>query len=271
VTGGQKYTIFIGNTSGLFFLVSTAGGYPGGRADTAPHHDYYFATYMASFPDNNYLNIATPTVIGNIYQPGAGLSVGSFYGDGFFCYAVKPNAAAIYAYNGGYDDTYSGYFEGTVGIIGDLLVQGTLAKAAGSFKIDHPLDPKNKTLSHSFVESPDMMNIYNGNVRTDRRGFATVTLPKWFDALNKDFRYQLTPIGTFAQAIIQKKVKNNRFVIQTNKPNVEVSWQVTGIRNDAYARKKRIKVEEEKPAEERGTYLYPEGFEKPNVRAARKP
>lgn len=271
VEQGRKYTLYIGNTSGLFFLLSTSGTYPGGRADTAPDDDYYFATYMAAFPDNNYLNIATPTVIGNVYQPGAGLSVGSFYGDGFFAYALQPNAAAIYAYNGGYNDTWSAYFEGTVGVIGDLLVQGTLAKAAGSFKIDHPLDPKNKTLSHSFVEAPDMMNIYNGNVRTDKRGVAVVALPKYFHALNKDFRYQLTPIGTFAQAIVWKKIKNNQFVIKTSKPGVEVSWQVTGVRNDAYARMKRIKVEEAKPAEQRGTYLFPQGFRQPAVRAARKP
>ena len=48
-----------------------------------------------------------------------------------------------------------------------------LSKSIGTFKIDHPLDPANKYLSHSFVELPDMMNIYNGNVMTDaerRRG-----------------------------------------------------------------------------------------------------
>ncbi|MEM7390782.1 MAG: hypothetical protein AAF492_00420, partial [Verrucomicrobiota bacterium] len=54
----------------------------------------------------------------------------------------------------------------------DFHVSGTLSKSLGSFKIDHPLDPANKFLSHSFVESPDMMNVYNGNVRLDDDGEA---------------------------------------------------------------------------------------------------
>ena len=41
------------------------------------------------------------------------------------------------------------------------------------FVIDHPLDPANKYLYHASVESPDVMNIYNGNVVTDANGRAT--------------------------------------------------------------------------------------------------
>jgi hypothetical protein len=147
---------------------------------------------------------------------------------------------------------------------GDVTITGNLSKGGGSFKIDHPLDPENKYLYHSFVESPDMMNIYNGTATTDGSGEATVTLPDWFEALNQDFRYQLTVIGTFAQAIVEQKVKDNRFVIKTNAPNVEVSWQVTGIRHDAYANKHRIPVEEDKPADERGKYLHPDAFNQPD-------
>jgi hypothetical protein len=85
-----------------------------------------------------------------------------------------------------------------------------------------------------------------------------VTLPAYFSALNCDFRYQLTVVGQFAQAIIARKIASNRFVIRTNKPNVEVSWQVTGIRHDPYANAHRIPVEEEKPPHEQGHYLHPE-------------
>ena len=143
---------------------------------------------------------------------------------------------------------------------GNLTVTGTVSKGGGSFKIDHPLDPANKTLSHSFVESPDMMNVYNGNITTDQHGLATVTLPDYFEALNQDFRYQLTVMGQFAQAIVAKKIAANRFVIRTSKPGVEVSWQVTGIRHDAYANAFRIPVEEEKPLQQQGHYLHPELF-----------
>ena len=51
------------------------------------------------------------------------------------------------------------------------------------------------------------MNIYNGNITTNETGEATVTLPDYFEALNIEFRYQLTVIGTFAQAIIAEKYK----------------------------------------------------------------
>ena len=141
---------------------------------------------------------------------------------------------------------------------GNVDVLGTLSKGGGSFKIDHPLDPANKYLYHSFVESPDMMNIYNGNVTTDASGEAAVELPEWFETLNRDFRYQLTVIGQFAQAIVAGKVANHRFVINTDKPNVEVSWQVTGIRQDAFANAHRIPVEAEKAPADRGHYLYPD-------------
>jgi hypothetical protein len=90
-----------------------------------------------------------------------------------------------------------------------------------------------------------------------------VQLPDWFEALNRDFRYQLTVLGTFAQAIVAEKIKNNQFTIKTSAPNVEVSWQVTGIRKDEYANKHRIAVEVDKPEVERGTYLHPESFNQP--------
>ena len=160
----------------------------------------------------------------------------------------------VYGTASGAATNWAGYFSGNVN------VTGTLSKGGGSFKIDHPLDPENKYLYHSFVESPDMMNIYNGNITTDRNGFAVVTMPDYFDALNKDFRYQLTVIGEFAQAIIGEKIHGNTFTIRTDKPNIEVSWQVTGVRQDAFANANRIQVEVDKPAEERGLYAHPEAF-----------
>ena len=148
---------------------------------------------------------------------------------------------------------YAGYFEGKVKITGNL------EKPAGQFKIDHPLDPENKYLSHSFVESPDMMNVYNGNVVLDENGEAWVELPEWFEALNKEFRYQLTPIGEPGPNLyIAQKISDNHFKIEGGSPYMEVSWQVTGIRHDPYAEAHTIKVEENKPPEEQGYYLHPE-------------
>jgi trimeric autotransporter adhesin len=143
---------------------------------------------------------------------------------------------------------------------GNVYVGGTLSKAGGSFKIDHPTDPENKYLSHSFVESPDMKNVYDGVVVTDASGYAIVTMPDWFEALNRDFRYQLTAVGQFAQAMIAKEIQDGKFTIQTDKPNVKVSWQITGIRQDAWANAHRIPVEEEKAYGDKGHYLHPELF-----------
>lgn len=146
---------------------------------------------------------------------------------------------------------------GDVRVNGDLLVNGALYKGSGSFRIDHPLDPANKYLSHSFVESPDMMNVYNGNVVTDAMGKAVVELPKYFNALNRDPRYQLTVIGSPATAYVLEEVHDNTFSIKTSEPDVKVSWQVTGIRQDAFARVHPIIVEEEKAVADRGHYLHP--------------
>ena len=150
---------------------------------------------------------------------------------------------------------------GNVNVPGNLHVNGSLSKNGGSFQIDHPLDPANKYLYHSFVESPDMMNIYNGEVRLDARGSAWITLPSYFEALNRDFRYQLTSIGRPQPNLyIAEKITGNRFRISGGKAGGEVSWQVTGIRHDAYADAHRIPVEEEKTMAERGRYLHPELF-----------
>ena len=157
---------------------------------------------------------------------------------------------------------------------GDVLVSGTLSATTKHFKIDHPLDPANKYLVHASVESSEMKNIYDGNVTTDGDGHATVQLPDWFQALNTEFRYQLTVIGQFAQAIVAHKIENNRFEIKTSLPNVEVSWQVTGVRQDAYAQANPLVVEQEKDARTRGYYIRPELFGAPpekQIKFARHP
>jgi hypothetical protein len=179
-------------------------------------------------------------------------------GDGIAAYAGTGTGGidgnGIYAMGGDGTDTFAGYFNGNVDVI------GTLSKSSGSFKIDHPLDPANKYLYHSFVESPDMMNIYNGNVVTDGSGTAVVTMPAWFEALNTDFRYQLTTIGQPAQAWIASEIANGSLTIKTSKPGVKVSWQVTGIRQDAWANAHRIQVEVDKPQQDQGHYIHPELF-----------
>jgi len=142
-------------------------------------------------------------------------------------------------------------------VVGNTTIVGTLAKSGGSFQIDHPLDPANKFLFHSFVESPDMMNVYNGNAKLDASGEVTIGLPDWFEALNRDFRYQLTPIGRSAPELhVKSGIKQNKFVIAGGGPSQEVSWQVTGIRQDAYAKAHPVTVEVAKVGKEKGRFLH---------------
>jgi hypothetical protein len=175
-------------------------------------------------------------------------------------YGVRGQSYSSTGYAGYFVNVYggtAGYFSGNVSVL------GTLSKTAGSFKIDDPLDPSHKYLQHSFVESPDMMDVYNGNVTLDDQGEAVVTMPDWFQALNQDFRYQLTPMGAFAPLYVAQEIKDNRFKIAGGQPGMKVSWQVTGIRHDPYAEAHRIQVVVDKPASEQGTYLFPSLYGQP--------
>ncbi len=145
-----------------------------------------------------------------------------------------------------------------VDINGEVHCNKITTPAGKGFKIDHPLDPENRNLYHWCVESPDIMNIYNGNVITDVRGKATVVLPEYFEALNEDFRYQLTVIGQTSVATVEREIENNTFTIRTDKPEVKVSWQVTGRRQDPAIRANPLPVEEEKRGTERGFVAYPQ-------------
>lgn len=165
---------------------------------------------------------------------------------------------SIYGYqlgNASFD--YAGVFAG------NLWCTGTITGATKNFKIDHPLDPANKFLVYTSTESPDELNLYTGNITTDAGGLATVQLPEYFDLINKDCRYQLTIIGGFGQAIVKEKEHHNHFVIATDKPNMEVSWQISGLRNDKYAQAHPSIVEEEKPASMKGRYQNPELYGMP--------
>jgi len=149
---------------------------------------------------------------------------------------------------------WAGYF------VGNVRVTGTVVKGCGGFWIDHPLHPKDKYLYHSFVESPDMKNVYDGVVALDANGEAVVELPDYFETVNRDFRYQLTCIGGFAPVYVAEEISGNRFSIAGGKDGMKISWQVTGIRKDPFAELNRIQVEVDKPAQEQGKYVHPEAY-----------
>jgi hypothetical protein len=229
-----------------------------------------------SFGNGVYGKSSEGAGVNGISQKGVGVVGGSR--DGFGVVGMSGNSAGLYG-NSSYD--YAAILNGKVKITGNL------EKAGGSFKIDHLLDPANKYLCHSFVESPDMKNVYDGVVVLDNKGKAEIDLPDWFGILNKDFRYQLTAIGApgpnlyIAEEISEattttntkyssskssssnKNNNNSRFKVAGGASGMKVSWQVTGIRRDPWANANRIQVEEDKPAKERGYYLHPDLYGQP--------
>ncbi len=194
-----------------------------------------------------------------VYATGTNYGVVGAGSTGMYGAATTGNPGyGVFGSNGGLSNADAGYFDGDVIVQGFLVVNGYIYKNGGGFRIDHPTDPANKYLYHSFVESPDMKNIYDGVVVMGSEGDATVTLPDWFGTLNKEFRYQLTAIGAPGPDLhIAEEISQNHFRIAGGTSGMKVSWQVTGIRKDAYAEAHRIPVEVLKTEKERGKYLSP--------------
>jgi hypothetical protein len=215
-------------------------------------------------------NVTTPSILGRHALPGGVGVVGynpSTTGDGVGVFGKSDSAQrgdqpaiGVWGYC---PQGLAGVFSGDVLADSDMTVKGTLTAATKLFKLDHPLDPANRYLVHACVESFEMINVYSGNVTTDATGDATVSLPGYFQAINTDFRYQLTVIGQFAHAFVSAEIQNNRFAIKTDKPGVKVSWQVTGLRQDNYAKAHSLIAEQEKAPSERGLFLHPELFNEP--------
>lgn len=191
---------------------------------------------------------------------------------GVFGVASASSGSGVYGYASGEPAAYGVFGESSTGwagyFLGDVAVTGSCcAMAEGHTRIDHPLDPENKYLYQALVQSPEMITTLSGNVTTGANGEAVVQLPSYFQATNTDFRYQLTPIGQFAQAIVLHEVENNSFAIKTDRPNIKISWQITGVRNDPYALAHPFEAEPAKPDYEKGTYLYPTEYGQPESKA----
>ena len=213
---------------------------------------------------------STPNPSGNAIYAESGATTSAViqanhFGTGYSLagYLAGASGTAVYGLTPQPAATWAGFFNGRMG-----------ASGTKSFVIDHPLDPANKTLAHYCSEGPEPLNLYQGTVVTDAAGFATVELPEYFDAINTNLRYQLTVIDEsdeFVLAKVAHRVENNRFVIRTSVGNVEVSWQVSGVRHDAFVRAYGAPVEMDKPEDKRGTFLAPELYHGPAMMEIRTP
>ncbi len=189
---------------------------------------------------------------------------------GIFGYA-NGSIYGVYSYGdmrayGNFTVSENASIGGNLHVDGDFDVSGTK-----DFKIDHPLDPANKYLIHFSIESNEVLNVYRGNVILDDKGKATVHLPDYFNAVNRNFSYVLTPIGAPAPNIfIEKEIDSHgNFVIAGGRPGQKISWYVYAERNDPYLRQhpeKRL-VEMDKKENEKGKYLRPELYGQPKEKA----
>jgi len=277
-TGGRTVSADAINTGALFLGGSNAMGIVGTNAQFAPGVLFTKTSFFSGGAERMTIDGATGNVGVGSTTPGAKIDVIAMASGAIGISAQTTDLAAANTAISGLADGLGG--TGVVGeaengslaigvwgisssgvagqFSGNVNVTGSLSKAGGSFKIDHPLDPANKYLYHSFVESPDMKNIYDGVASLDAQGEAVIQLPAWFGALNRDFRYQLTCIGGFAPVYIAEEISENHFKIAGGKASMKISWMVTGIRQDVWANAHRIPVEEEKPTDEQGYYLHPE-------------
>lgn len=157
---------------------------------------------------------------------------------------------------------------------GDVEVTGNLCAGSFEFCVDSPLDPGNTSINHAGVGSSEMLNIYSGNAVLDENGEAWIELPDWFEALNCDFRYQIACIGEFASVYIAEEVSDNHFKVAGGNPGMKLSWQLTGVRQDPWAKANSLVVEDKRPANERGYYQHPRVYdrsEEKSIYSARYP
>jgi hypothetical protein len=159
--------------------------------------------------------------------------------------------------------------DGDVRVLRDLRVGRNLrVDGTKQFYIDHPLDPENYYLVHYCAESAEPHVYYSGTVVLDAAGEAWVQLPHYFEAIARDPRYTLTPVGApMPNLHVAVEVQGNRFKVAGGVPGKRVSWRVEAIRNDPYIRRYGYQDEVPKLDKERGKYLLPELYGQPRERA----
>jgi len=199
---------------------------------------YYSQSYYQSYYQSSYYSQA---YYQSYYQ-------GTYYSQAYY-------QAYYQSYYQSYYQTGYTFITESSTVTGNAVIVGSISKGSGTFVIDHPLDPLNKLLYYSFVESPEVKNFYDGIADLDEKGRVTVELPDYFFALNERFRFQATPLGApMPDLYLSQEVRRKYFGIAGpitfslagGVAGGRVSWQVTGVRRDPFIQEFPIIPEVEK-------------------------
>lgn len=245
----------IGNSNGA------AWGVSGQIASTATAGAAVYGSNLRTTGGSGVLGIGFNGLVGETnYQTGFGVF-------GLNYDVNTPVGNAIGTYGRGYIGFWGEVNPGGAFAVysnGDFAATGTKA-----FQIDHPEDPTNKYLRHFCIESNEVLNLYRGTVVFDINGEAEVLLPDYFELINRNFSYQLTPIGAAMNLFVKEEITNNRFVIAGGEPGKKVSWTVQAERNDPYLQQYPEKRENVviKDGRNKGKYLMPNLYGQPTEKA----
>ena len=158
---------------------------------------------------------------------------------------------------------WAGYFDG------DVFVSGDLDMTTAAVAVDHPDDPGGQWYRRALVGAFEEVTVISGNARTGAGGRVAVRVSDLFARMHKDFRYQLTPLGETSKLFVSRQLTGGRFTIQADRAGLDVSWQITGVRNDPAA--KRFAVTSRKTGGQRGRYVAPELYGQPPSRSLSGP
>lgn len=256
----------VGWAGGDGVQVSRANGY--GVTATGDEGNYVRSSSTALFATDLVLGASSSSATGD---DGVISSDPTYSGSDLF---IRSNdAVSVYL---DMDNNESGDFEvwsGTNVRVWSVNESGTVTNLNGaisaenSIQIDDPTAPSARTLTLPSTVSHDRLVAFSGNATTDGAGRAVVELPAYAESVAGDFRYQLTAIGSFAQAIVGEEVSGGRFAILTSEPGVKVSWRVEGVRTDAWAMANAHEAVSAK--DQLGTYIHPEIFGASAAQSAR--
>ncbi|MDX2360903.1 MAG: hypothetical protein QNK23_08865 [Crocinitomicaceae bacterium] len=260
----QSSTNSTSNITSAIVGNSNAGawGVSGQVTATATAESGVYGSNLRTNGGHGVLGIGFNGVVGQTNQ-----STGNaVYGENFD--AVLPLGNGIGAAGKGYwgvvgEDRYLGGVAGAYGVLANGELGATGFK---SFIIDHPMDPENKFLRHFSTESNEVLNIYRGNAVFNENGEAIVELPHYYEEININPSYNLTPVGGFAQLFIKEEISNGQFIIGGGTPGLKVSWTVYSQRNDPYmqAHPENAAVELEKREGQKGLYFMPDLYGQPD-------